>query len=107
LVVQTSYGVGSTRDRLRWIDRLLFALLLEPQIADTEVQSRDVAGSELDWVLVQPVHLDDEPGGAEPFVSIEGETALMKVSRNSVGKFLAQAAESMAFVGKTVALSGA
>ena len=33
LVVQTTYGVGSTRDRLRWMDRLFFKLILAPQIA--------------------------------------------------------------------------
>jgi hypothetical protein len=37
----------------------------------------------------------------------QGETAKMKVSRNSVGRFLADAVQSPAFVGKVVALSGA
>ncbi|HVK78101.1 MAG TPA: NAD(P)H-binding protein, partial [Kofleriaceae bacterium] len=57
LVVQTSYGVGDTRDRLGLVNRLFFALLLKPQIADTEIQNQEVADSGLDWVLVQPVHL--------------------------------------------------
>jgi uncharacterized protein YbjT (DUF2867 family) len=107
LVVQTSYGVGETRDRLSFVDKLFFELLLKPQIADTERQNADVAASGLDWVLVQPVHLTDAFDDGMPFVSTAGETGVMKVSRNSVGRFLARAASSSDFVGKSVALSGA
>jgi len=106
LVVQTSYGVGDTRDRLRVLDRLFFALLLRPQIADTELQNRDVIASGLDWVIVQPVHLNDAPTREQPFVSTSGEIAKNVVSRGSVGRFLAQAVQSSDFVGKSVALSG-
>jgi uncharacterized protein YbjT (DUF2867 family) len=106
LVVQTSYGVGTTRDRLGVVDALFFELLLKPQIADTEKQNREVEASGLDWVIVQPVHLTDGSDDELPFVSTEGETALMKVSRNSVGRFLAGAVQGPAFVRKSVALSG-
>jgi hypothetical protein len=41
-----------------------------------------------------------------PFVSTEGETGAMKVSRGSVGRFLASAVESPNFLRKSVALSG-
>lgn len=107
LVVQTSYGVGSTRDRLGLVDRLFFELLLKPQIADTEVQDREVAESGLDWVIAQPVHLTDEARDEDPFVSASGLTGRMKVSRRSVGRFLARAVHEPALVGKSLALSGA
>lgn len=42
-----------------------------------------------------------------PFISTEGDTNKMKVSRNSVGRFLAHAVSSAELVGKSVALSGA
>jgi hypothetical protein len=106
LVVQTSYGVGDTRERLGVLDRLFLALLLKPQIADTEVQNREVIASALDWVIVQPVHLNDTPVRDMPFVSTSGEIGKNAVSRNSVGRFLAHAALSEDFVGKSVALSG-
>jgi uncharacterized protein YbjT (DUF2867 family) len=107
LVVQTSYGVGETRHLLRPLDALFFQLLLKPQIADTERQEREVRESGLDWVIAQPVHLTDEPVDAPPAVSTEGEVARNKVSRRSVGRFLAQAAASPTFLGRSVALSGA
>jgi putative NADH-flavin reductase len=107
LIVQTTYGVGATRQRLRFVDRLFFALLLAPQIADTEVQNQLVSDSGLQWTLIQPVHLTDAPDSVMPFASASGETARMSLSRQSVGRFLAAAAESSGFIGQSVALSGA
>lgn len=105
LVVQTSYGVGSTRPLLPLVTRLVFALLLAPQIADTERQARLVHASGLDWVEVQPVNLVDAdlPGAA--FASTTGEQRGLKVSRAQVGHFLADAVTDDRHVGRTVALS--
>jgi putative NADH-flavin reductase len=107
LVVQTTYGVGETRDKLGLIDRLFFTLILKPQIADTELQNQEVSASGLDWVIAQPVHLTDAEEDAPPFVSTAGETGKLKVSRRSVGRFLADAVASPAFIHKTVSLSSA
>ncbi len=107
LVVQTTYGVGETRGRLAFVDRLFFKLILKPQISDTQKQNDEVYESGLDWVIVQPVHLTDGTDDEEPWTSTTGETAKMKISRNSVGRFLAAAVESQTFVGKSVALSSA
>lgn len=106
LVVQTSFGVGATRGRLPWLYRLMFGLLLKPQIADTEVQEREVKQSGLDWVIAQPVNLTDAVLDDAPFVSAEGDTRTMKVARRQVGRFLADAVHGPGFVGRTLALSG-
>ena len=106
LVVQTSYGVGETRGMLRLVDKVFFQLILKPQIADTEKQNQDVTTSDLDWVIVQPVHLTDGPDDDMPFVSTDGETGQTKVSRKSVGRFLAHAVERPTFVRQSVAVSG-
>lgn len=107
LVVQTSYGVGTTRDRLAFVDRLIFALLLRPQIADTELQEMAVTGSSLDWLVVQPVHLRDAPEDDPPFISTSGDVQGRSVSRRSVGRFLAEAVSRPDLVRTSVALSGA
>lgn len=106
LVVQSSFGVGETRDKLRWLERALFGLLLKPQIADTEVQEFVVRESGVEWVLAQPVHLTDEDPNDMPFTSTNGEVRQMKVSRKSVGHFLAEAIQAHEYIGQTVALSG-
>jgi uncharacterized protein YbjT (DUF2867 family) len=107
LVVQTSYGVGDSRDKLDLVNRLFFALILKPQIADTELQNAEVAASGLEWVLVQPVHLTNDADGSMPFVSTAGETGKLKISRKSVGRFLADAVQNPSLIRKTVALSSA
>jgi len=105
LVVQTSYGVGETRRQLPLRYRLLFRLLLGPQIADTELQDQAVHDSGLDWVIAQPVTLTDAREDGEPFTSTRGEVGAWHVSRSRVGRFLAQALEAPTYVGQTVALS--
>jgi MYXO-CTERM domain-containing protein len=78
-----------------------------PQIVDTELQEAAVIASGLDWVLVQPVHLTDGDDDTLPFVSTGGETGKLEVSRKGVGRFLAHAVTDSAWVGHSVALSGA
>ena len=106
LVVQSSYGVGDTRDKLRFVDSLFFSLLLKPQIADTEVQELDVRDSGVDWVLAQPVHLTDDDDDEMPYASASGEVREWKISRRGVARFLADAARTSDYVGQAVALSG-
>lgn len=105
LVVQTSFGVGETRGKLPWLYRLIFALLLKPQIADTERQERLVRESGLDWVLAQPVNLTDGAGAGPALASPQGEVRSMKIARRQVGRFLAQAVGDAACLGRSVALS--
>jgi uncharacterized protein YbjT (DUF2867 family) len=105
LVVQSSYGVGETRDRLPLASRLVLALLLRPQIADHERQERIVRDSGLDWSLVQPVYLTD--GDEEAVRSATGDAEGMRVSRRAVGAVLADLAEDPGERGRTVAVSGA
>jgi uncharacterized protein YbjT (DUF2867 family) len=107
LVVQTSYGVGATRDKLGFVNRLFFKIVLKPQIEDTELQNDAVSVSDLDWVLVQPVHLTDAEDDVPAFVSLSGETGEMQVSRRSLGRFLADAVSDVRFVRQTVSVSGA
>ena len=106
LVVQSSFGVGESRDKLTFIYRMFFKLLLKPQIADTELQEREVRASGLDWVMVQPVNLTDAAEEGRPFVSADGEVRGMKISRQRVGRFLAEAVQGSDYLGRSVALSG-
>lgn len=105
LVVQTSYGVGATRPLLPLATRVVFALLLAPQIADTGRQAALLPASGLDWVEVQPVNLVDVDLPGEAFASATGKQRGLKVSRAQVGRFLADAVETDAWVGRSVALS--
>ena len=106
LIVQTSYGVGETRELLGWKERIFFSLILAPQIQDTEVQEEVVRNSGLDWVLAQPVHLNDQSEDKEPFLSIDGTVREMQVSRKQVAKALAKALTEKRFLGHSLSISG-
>lgn len=105
IVVQSSYGVGETRDRLTLTDRILFALLIRSQIIDSEIQEGVLRGSELDWTIVQPVYLTDA-AATERHVSEDGAVRRRRVSRAAVGDAHADLIESGAAIRRTVSVSG-
>ncbi|WP_194815886.1 NAD(P)-dependent oxidoreductase [Nocardia sp. XZ_19_385] len=103
LVVQTAFGVGESKPGLTRTNRLFYKLILAPQIDDTERQEALVRSSGLDWVLVRPVNLTDEPHDGMP--SDAAKPVLHTVSRASVGRFNAHAVDNAELVGKAVTLS--
>ena len=105
LVVQSSYGVGDTRALLPLSDRILFALLIRPQIIDSEIQEGVLRGSELDWTIVQPVHLTDAES-VEHFTSTDGSIRRHKVARRGVAHVHAHLVENTDRVRETVSVSG-
>ncbi len=105
VVVQSSYGVGETRRLLGMTDRLFFALLIGPQIADTAVQEDVLRSSGLDWTIVQPVYLSDDES-VDHFVSTDGSRRGRKVSRHGVACVHADLVEQGTMIGRTVSVSG-
>lgn len=105
LIVQTTYGVGDTDGRLPLRYKLMFSLLLGPQVADTVIQDRFVHESGLDWTLVQPVNLTDSTDGGDAFTSTSGELVGWQVARSKVGRVLASAVDDEENVRRTVAVS--
>lgn len=105
VVVQSSYGVGQTRDLLGFVDRMLFSLLIKPQIFDTELQEMLLRGSDLDWTIVQPVYLTDHES-SERFISTDGTTRLRKVTRRGVAQVHADLVEQPTMIAQTVSVSG-
>lgn len=105
VIVQSSYGVGETRTRLRLRDRLVFAMFIAPQIADTEIQEGVLRGSDLDWTIVQPVYLTD---GDDPthLVTLDGTTRRRSVSRRGVAAVHADLVERADLARRTVSVSG-
>jgi uncharacterized protein YbjT (DUF2867 family) len=106
LVVLSSFGVGATRSKLRFADAALFQLLLKPQISDTERQEALVRQSELDWSLVQPVHLTDDADDSLPFTSLVGDVGRYAISRASVARFMTHALAAPELLQQAIAVSG-
>lgn len=106
LIVQTTYGITDSEDRLGLMDRLFFWLILKPQIADTIVQEELVQRSDLDWVIAKPVHLTDEATQAPANISTEGVARRMKVARAQVARVLADAIWRPEVVRERLSISG-
>jgi uncharacterized protein YbjT (DUF2867 family) len=105
VVVQSSYGVGETRRLLGVTDRLVFALLIGPQMADTAVQEDVLRRSGLDWTIVQPVYLSDDES-VNHFISTDGTRRGRKVSRDGVACVHADLVEQDTMIRRTVSVSG-
>lgn len=106
LIVQSSFGVGSTRDLLRLVEKLMFGLVLKPQISDTEKQEKIVRDSSLQWTIVQPVHLSNGDSKQVPCVSAAGGVRRMQVTRSAVAQYIASAVAGRSHLGQSVVVSG-
>lgn len=104
LVVQTTHGVGTTFANLSWSWKLVFRLILQPQIVDSERQESVVRGSGLEWVLVRPVGLTNGPAG-DVLASPDGMIRSMKVPRRAVARVIVDAAERPDWVDHAVSVS--
>ncbi len=106
LVVQTTFGSGPSKDKLKLVDRLFFNFVLKPQIEDTELQDNIVRHSGLNWTITQPVHLcDDDHNQRECFSSDNNIVKEWQVSRKLVGECNAMLALDDDSIGKTIAVS--
>ena len=92
LVCITGLGAGDSRGHGGFLfDRLFFPLLLRKVYADKDRQEDIVRASQLDWVLVRPVVLNDKPARG----TVQARTDLSgihggKVARRDVASFVVQ-----------------
>ena len=108
LIVQTTYGSGPSSNMLRTIDKLFFDLILRPQIDDTDIQDKLVRDSQLDWTIIQPVHLSDEENATTTiYASSAYDVADWSITREQVGEYNAQIISDPSTVGQTMSLSTA
>ncbi|MFK8137781.1 MAG: NAD(P)-dependent oxidoreductase [Bdellovibrionales bacterium] len=106
LLVQTTFGSGPSKNELGTMDSLFFALLLKPQIVDTEKQDEFVRTSGLDWTITQPVHLkEDNYIEGDVVADFNSQVGRMGISRKLVGSYTASAINDSTTIGKTVTLS--
>ena len=98
VIAVTSFGVGDTRGKI--------PITLREIMADKERQEAVLKASDLDYVLVQPVALTDDPASCEWLESTTGETRRMRISRKDVAAFIAKEIANPRYHGQTVALSG-
>jgi putative NADH-flavin reductase len=107
IVVVTSYGVGETRSRTPFLFNIFAKTVLRGIMADKERQERDIRSSGLDWTIVQPLGLTDDPASGRPYVSIDGSRRTTRVSRADVAAVCIEAIDHASYIGASISVSSA
>jgi len=89
LVVTSMLGVGDSRANSSFLVRLLVATFLRGANQDKTAMEEAVQASGLDWVILRPAILTDDPaqGNVRVFPAATGETA-HKIARADLAAFM-------------------
>ena len=91
LVVQSTYGIGETYRQLPLALKAFFTLGIRPQVDDHERQEALVRESGLDWTIVRPTVLHDDPTEEPAYVGTDDRAPTMRVARRQVARVEADA----------------
>jgi uncharacterized protein YbjT (DUF2867 family) len=105
LAVLSVYGIGDSYARLPFALKAFLTLAIRPQVDDHERQEQWVRESGLDWTILRPVVLNDDPTAAPAYVGVDDRVPTMKVSRRQVARVAADALESDAQLGRVLSIS--
>jgi len=106
LIAITAFGIGDTRDKLPFLFKMFYRLVLREHMVDKERQEAALKVSRLDYVLVQPVALTDKPAAGTWLASASGQIRKHEVSRADVAAFIAEEIAAPRYSRQTIAVSG-
>lgn len=109
LLVQSSYGVGDSYATMPFVlRRIIVPLVLKHALADHEEQEALVADSGLDWTVLRPGGLTNEPsaGTVRLGPSAGGPGTLGRISRADVAALLLSSIGDPATMGHAFTIAG-
>jgi putative NADH-flavin reductase len=106
LVVISMIGEGESKANTNWWERLLLSTLLKSEMKDKAAMEAVVDASGLDWIIVRPPFLNDDPGTGDirVFSAETGETA-HKLTRADLAAFMVAQLSSDEYLRKAVAVA--
>jgi uncharacterized protein YbjT (DUF2867 family) len=106
LVVISMIGEGESVANTNWWERLLLSTLLRHEMKDKAAMEAIVDTSGLDWTIVRPPFLNDDPakGDFHVFSAESGETA-HKLTRGDLAAFIVAQLSSKEHLHKAVAVA--
>jgi uncharacterized protein YbjT (DUF2867 family) len=107
LVVQSTYGIGETYRHLPLGLKAFFSLAIRPQVTDHERQEALVRASSLDWTIVRPTVLHDDPTEESAYVATDDLAPTMRVGRRQVARVAADALASDELAGRVLTVTEA
>jgi uncharacterized protein YbjT (DUF2867 family) len=106
IVCVTAFGVGATRTKMPMMFKLFYAVVLREHMADKERQEQALRQSGLDWTIVQPVGLVDQPITGHYRADRDGQIGKQTISRGDLAQFIVRSLDCPADIGQSLALSG-
>ena len=105
LLVVTAMGTGESWNTLSMVNKLFYATLLKSSREDHEAQETAVKQSELDWTIIRPSGLTDEPrtGMYEVGENIFAKTS--RISRADVADLIVKELEQNVLIHKAVTIT--
>ena len=106
LVVTSMLGVGDSVANSTWFLRLLVATFLRGADKDKTAMEKAVSASGLDWVILRPAILDDDPSRGEVhiFPTATGQKA-HKITRTDLATFMVAQLTNDEHLGQTLAIA--
>ena len=105
LMVVTAMGVGESWDDLSLMNKFFFAVLLRSTRADHESQETVVKESGLDWTIIRPSGLTDQPQTGEYDVGERISANTSQISRADVAALILKELEENIWVGKAITIT--
>ena len=105
LFVISAMGVGESWHSLSRFNRFFFAVFLKAAREDHEAQERIVKASALDWTIVRPSALVDEPGTGDYHIGESIRATTSKIPRADVAHFILSDLTERKWIGKAVTIT--
>jgi putative NADH-flavin reductase len=89
LVCISGIGAGDSKGHVGFLyDRIMLPFVVKNIYEDKTRQEEAIKQSDLDWVIVRPARLTDEPAKGEYSVFLDGSYTATKISRADVADFM-------------------
>jgi putative NADH-flavin reductase len=106
LVCISGVGVADSKGHVGFLyDRIILPFVLKNVYEDKERQEEAIKRSDLEWVIVRPARLTDEPAKGEYGVFLGGSYTAKTISRADVAAFMLAQLTDDTYVRKTPVIS--
>lgn len=106
IVCESSLGVGDSRNQTGFVfGKIIVPLIFKGLFEDKERQERALRQSNLEWVIVRPARLTNDPPKGEYRVVTDNAKVGIQISRADVADFMLEQLTHERYLKKTVAIA--
>ena len=105
LIVVSSIGVGDSKNQVPFVFKMLAKTILRQAMQDKETQESLVQASNLDWIIVRPGGLTDNPATGKYRSGLDKNIMAGQVSRVDVAAFVLEQLTDNTYLRQTPAIT--